>query len=67
MTEEIARINEQRTYWQHKLRMQLTDLMFCSLEGDKKRHEMLMDDIETSIIILWRFDRRLDVYSRAND
>lgn len=59
MTEEEIRINKQRAYWQDKLRTQLDHLMFASQEGDEQLHRDILEDLGTSVLCLWRFDRRL--------
>lgn len=58
--ERQEKINKQRNYWIDKARNQLDELFMASLEGDTVKHKSLVDDIATSTIILWRFDRKLD-------
>lgn len=56
------KIQSARNYWHDKLREQIDELMFLSLEGYSEDHEALMEAIETSMLIIWRFDRRLERY-----
>lgn len=59
MSETEVKLNQQRTYWADKARMQLDYVMLASLEGDEKLHKEVLDDLGTSLLCLWRFDRKL--------
>lgn len=58
MSEE--RINNQRQYWLEKIDNQVRELCMLSLDGNKKEHAKLLNDLGTSIVVLWRFDRKLN-------
>lgn len=60
--EDEKDINKQRVYWQDKAHSQFMDILFASLEGDKEKHKRLMDDLGTSLTIIWRFDHRLSQF-----
>ena len=55
----VIKINNQRIYWGEKMTKQLLEIRMASLDGDSKRHEQLCEDLQTSIIILYRFDSKL--------
>lgn len=59
MTTREQRIHKQREYFQTKLRKQMDELMFASIEQDAEKHASLLQAVETTTIILWRFDGKL--------
>jgi hypothetical protein len=60
MTNDELRINGQRTFWIDKLHQQAVELTIASLEKDQQQWDKLLVDIETTAIIIWRFDRKLE-------
>lgn len=56
---DIEKLNDTREYWHDKLRTQIDDLLFISLAGDQQKYKAQQDAIETTMIIIWRFDRKL--------
>lgn len=59
MTEDEKKINKLRVHYGDKLRAQLDELMFVSMDQDKEKHREVMEDFRTNMIILWRMDRKL--------
>lgn len=58
---EQERINKQRRYFMEKAHRQLDKVFLHSLDGEKVEHQLEIDDLATSMIIVWRFDRKLSV------
>lgn len=54
------KIHKQRIYWQEKAFKQLGELMMTSLERDKQKYQKAREDLDTTLIILWRFDGKLN-------
>lgn len=61
MTNEEIKVNKQRAYWMHKAEEQLQEVFMASLERDKLRHKELLDDLITSLIVMWRMDDKLHI------
>lgn len=55
----IERINKQRNHWQEKGRQQLEEVYMASLERSPEL-STLLQDLGTTLIILDRFNERLD-------
>lgn len=53
------RIQKQRNYWMEKARMQMDAVCMASLDQDSTPHDSLVEDLNTSLICLWRFDGKL--------
>lgn len=67
MNEEQERINRQRAYWQNKMRIQLDHMMFASLDGDEQLHKDILEDFGTSVLCLWRFDKKLRISQKDEE
>lgn len=48
-----------RNKYQKSLRKQLEEIMWLSQDNDDKGFRKAMDEMETTLVILWRFDRKL--------
>lgn len=59
MNEQIAAINQSRNYWHNKLSSLLESIMLASLEQNNELHESLLEEFETTSVVLWYWDRKL--------
>ncbi len=62
----LERIQTQRNYWMKKTIKQLDKVFMASLDQDSTLHESLTEDLNTSLICLWRFDGKLEDLRRSN-
>lgn len=63
--EEVFKLNSFRRKYHEKLQTLLDDIMMASLEQNNILHESLQEDLDTTLLILWRYDRKLRE-ARAN-
>lgn len=49
-----------RETFANKAEEQLQQVFNLSLEGDKAEFERVLEDLQTSLTIVWRFDRKLE-------
>lgn len=60
MSNKEQKLHKQRNYWLDKLETTLNELCFLSMEGKRQHFQAQNDDLQTSFMILWRMDRKLE-------
>lgn len=64
---DIDTLNERREEYQNKIRGQMEEIFFLSMELDKTAHLRLLDDIVMNTRILWRLDVKLNQAMQRQD
>lgn len=62
---KLDRAIQMREYFAEKAQRQLKDALDASLRDDVRVFECIKDDLETSLIIVARFDRKISAISNG--
>lgn len=54
-------LRKQTDYWEDKLEKQKNELIDAIVAGDDPLYERLLEDVQTTAIILWRHYRKVEV------